>query len=110
VEHYCVTVHPCPDIIRGMATTRLSKLRCGKSIRYIRDVLSVQKEQGRSEGVGYAYRMLRSPMCEYLVSFISKLRQLPQTCMMNNVLDNFTILQVYYVCFEFHSSQVFEQI
>jgi len=33
-------------------------------------------------------------MCEYLISFISKLRQLPQTAMMNSVLENFTVLQV----------------
>jgi len=33
-------------------------------------------------------------MCDYLISFIGKLRQLPQTAMMNNVLENFTVLQV----------------
>ena len=33
-------------------------------------------------------------MCDYLISFISKLRQLPETAMMNSVLENFTILQV----------------
>ena len=38
--------------------------------------------------------MLRSPMCDYLISFIGKLRQLPETAMMNSVLENFTVLQV----------------
>jgi len=33
-------------------------------------------------------------MCDYVVSFISKLRQLPATAMMNSVLENFTVLQV----------------
>lgn len=40
------------------------------------------------------YRLLRSPMCEYLVNFLHKLRQLPERYMMNSVLENFTILQV----------------
>lgn len=33
-------------------------------------------------------------MCEYLVNFLHKLRQLPERYMMNSVLENFTILQV----------------
>ena len=33
-------------------------------------------------------------MCDYLISFIGKLRQLPEATMMNNVLENFTVLQV----------------
>jgi len=33
-------------------------------------------------------------MCDYLISFVSKLRQLPQAAMMNSVLENFTVLQV----------------
>lgn len=44
------------------------------------------------------YRLQRSPMCEYLVNFLHKLRQLPERYMMNSVLENFTILQVRVSC------------
>ncbi|KAL6029845.1 hypothetical protein STEG23_037653 [Scotinomys teguina] len=33
-------------------------------------------------------------MCEYLVNFLHKLRQLPERYIMNSVLENFTILQM----------------
>ncbi|CAF2969002.1 unnamed protein product [Rotaria sp. Silwood2] len=42
----------------------------------------------------YIYRFDRSPLCDYMVQFIQKLRSLPNTCMMNSVLENFTVLQV----------------
>lgn len=40
------------------------------------------------------YRISRSPMCEYMTSFIRRLKHLPEKFMMNSVLENFTILQV----------------
>ena len=56
---------------------------------------SVQTEYPRDEGGGrYVYRITRSPMCEYMISFIHRLKHLPEKYMMNSVLENFTILQV----------------
>lgn len=55
----------------------------------------VQTERAQLEDGRFVYRLLRSPMCEYLVNFLHKLRQLPERYMMNSVLENFTILQVW---------------
>jgi len=33
-------------------------------------------------------------MCDYMINFVHKLKQLPEKFMMNSVLENFTILQV----------------
>nr|XP_033817650.1 transcriptional enhancer factor TEF-4 isoform X2 [Geotrypetes seraphini] len=57
-------------------------------------VEKVETEYARFENGRFMYRMLRSPMCEYLINFIHKLKQLPEKYMMNSVLENFTILQV----------------
>ena len=46
------------------------------------------------EGGRFVYKLDRSPMCEYMVNFIRKLKNLPEKYMMNSVLENFTILQV----------------
>ena len=40
------------------------------------------------------FRIHRSPMCEYMINFIHKLKHLPEKYMMNSVLENFTILLV----------------
>lgn len=42
----------------------------------------------------HSYNLNRSPMCEFMIQFIKKLRQLPRIQQMNSVLENFTILQV----------------
>ncbi|KAI1890612.1 hypothetical protein AGOR_G00155460 [Albula goreensis] len=57
-------------------------------------VEKVETEYARSEGGRYVYRIHRSPMCEYMINFIHKLKHLPEKYMMNSVLENFTILQV----------------
>uniref|UniRef100_A0A671SJ19 Transcriptional enhancer factor TEF-5-like n=1 Tax=Sinocyclocheilus anshuiensis TaxID=1608454 RepID=A0A671SJ19_9TELE len=57
-------------------------------------VEKVETEYARVEGGKCLYRIHRSPMCEYMVNFIHKLKHLPEKYMMNSVLENFTILQV----------------
>ncbi|XP_041944022.1 TEA domain family member 3 b isoform X2 [Alosa sapidissima] len=57
-------------------------------------VEKVETEYARMEGGRYVYRIHRSPMCEYMINFIHKLKHLPEKYMMNSVLENFTILQV----------------
>ena len=56
--------------------------------------LSPQTEYARFETGRFVYRINRSPMCDYMVSFIHRLKHLPEKYMMNSVLENFTILQV----------------
>jgi hypothetical protein len=62
-------------------------LSCGKVLDYHAFVL-------RFEGGRFLYKLHRSPMCEYMINFILKLKHLPEKYMMNSVLENFTILQV----------------
>ncbi|XP_027883687.1 transcriptional enhancer factor TEF-5 isoform X2 [Xiphophorus couchianus] len=57
-------------------------------------VEKVETEFGLLEGGKYMFRIHRSPMCEYMINFIHKLKHLPEKYMMNSVLENFTILQV----------------
>ena len=57
-------------------------------------VEKVETEYARFEGGRFVYKLLRSPMCEYMINFILKLKHLPETYMKNSVLENFTILQV----------------
>ncbi|XP_054727379.1 protein scalloped isoform X2 [Anastrepha obliqua] len=57
-------------------------------------VEKVETELSRLENGRFVYRIHRSPMCEYMINFIQKLKNLPERYMMNSVLENFTILQV----------------
>lgn len=56
-------------------------------------VEKVETEYAHFENGRFVYRIQRSPMCEYMINFIHKLKQLPEKYMMNSVLENFTILQ-----------------
>ncbi|XP_041705548.1 transcriptional enhancer factor TEF-3-like isoform X2 [Coregonus clupeaformis] len=57
-------------------------------------VEKVETEYARFENGRYVFRTHRSPLCEYMINFIHKLKHLPEKYMMNSVLENFTILQV----------------
>uniref|UniRef100_A0A3P9Q3S7 TEA domain transcription factor 4 n=1 Tax=Poecilia reticulata TaxID=8081 RepID=A0A3P9Q3S7_POERE len=57
-------------------------------------VEKVETEFARFENGRYVFRIHRSPLCEYMINFIHKLKHLPEKYMMNSVLENFTILQV----------------
>ncbi|XP_043943410.1 transcriptional enhancer factor TEF-3-like isoform X4 [Protopterus annectens] len=57
-------------------------------------VEKVEVEHGHFENGTYMYHIHRSPLCEYMINFIHKLKHLPEKYMMNSVLENFTILQV----------------
>ena len=57
-------------------------------------VEKVETEYARFENGRFVYKLHRSPMCEYMINFILKLKHLPETYMKNSVLENFTILQV----------------
>lgn len=61
-------------------------------------VEKVETEYPRFENGRFVYRIHRSPMCEYMINFIHKLKHLPEKYMMNSVLENFTILQVLSGC------------
>ena len=62
-------------------------------VRVCACVCVLQTEYARFEGGRYVFRIHRSPLCEYMINFIHKLKHLPEKYMMNSVLENFTILQ-----------------
>eukprot|EP00073_Rattus_norvegicus_P036150 XP_008761559.2 PREDICTED: transcriptional enhancer factor TEF-3-like [Rattus norvegicus] len=71
-------------------------ITCSSKIcSFVKQVVEkVETEFARYENGHYLYRIHRSPLCEYMINFIHKLKHLPEKYMMNSVLENFTILQV----------------
>ena len=78
-----------PDCLVTLYT--FNEIQLNNIVTHVR---CLQTEYSRMENNRYVYRIQRSPMCEYMVNFIYKLKQLPEKYMMNSVLENFTILQV----------------
>lgn len=72
------------------------KIRCSTKV-YSFGQQVVEKLQTEDEPVkennGFAYYFNRSPMCDYMVRFIDKLKDLQNTEKMNCVLENFSVLQ-----------------
>lgn len=68
----------------------LFKVSCSKYFYFF-----LKTEYARFENGRFVYRINRSPMCEYMINFIHKLKHLPEKYMMNSVLENFTILLVW---------------
>ena len=72
-------------------------MKAGSVVCFYRSLpvsLTLQTEYARFENGRFVYRISRSPMCEYMINFIHKLKHLPEKYMMNSVLENFTILLV----------------
>ncbi|XP_036181323.1 transcriptional enhancer factor TEF-1 isoform X3 [Myotis myotis] len=83
---YCVTSQY--ESSENMTVTCSTKVcSFGKQV-----VEKVETEYARFENGRFVYRINRSPMCEYMINFIHKLKHLPEKYMMNSVLENFTIL------------------
>ncbi|XP_062856185.1 transcriptional enhancer factor TEF-1a isoform X2 [Trichomycterus rosablanca] len=57
-------------------------------------VEKVETEYAHFENGRFVFKINRSPLCEYMINFIHKLKHLPEKYMMNSVLENFTILLV----------------
>lgn len=90
---------PYPNIVCPVQADAVITLRfittCLRSLNYNYIIVSSpQTELGHYENNRFVYQIHRSPMCDYMINFVHKLKQLPEKYMMNSVLENFTILQV----------------
>eukprot|EP00038_Savillea_parva_P009241 m.182216 g.182216 ORF g.182216 m.182216 type:complete len:372 (+) comp15472_c0_seq1:132-1247(+) len=54
----------------------------------------IQVESGTPEGGRMVYRFEDAPMCDYMVTFIEKLRSIASPELVNKVLENFSVVQV----------------
>jgi hypothetical protein len=73
------------------------KLRCSTIVSsFGRPVVEkIQVEDALLEGHSYVYYFNQSPMCDYMVHFLDKLKALDSSDKMDRVLENFSVLQVY---------------
>lgn len=80
------TIEPYRDIT-------CSTKACSYGLQVVEKVEKIYGAFNSSNG-RYGFDINRSPMCEFMIQFIKKLRQLPRASQMNSVLENFTVLQV----------------
>lgn len=80
------TIDPYKDIT-------CSTKACSYGLQVVEKVEKIYCAFNSSNG-RYSYDINRSPMCEFMIQFIKKLRQLQTSQQMNSVLENFTVLQV----------------
>lgn len=80
------TLEPFKDIT-------CSTKACSYGLQVVEKVEKIHGALNISNG-RYSYDIDRSPMCEFMIQFIKKLRQLPRASQMNSVLENFSVLQV----------------
>lgn len=66
---------------------------CSYGMKVVEKVEKIYGKFNNSNG-RYSYNVNKSPMCDFMIHFIKKLRQLQQEEHMNSVLENFTVLQV----------------
>lgn len=71
---------------------KCSTKACSYGLQVVEKVVTMYGTYNSFNG-RYSYVIDRSPMCEFMIQFIKKLRQLPGPAQMNSVLENFTVLQ-----------------
>ena len=89
---HLTTSHLSPHYLSPHPLHLISHLTTSHLTPYI---FHSQTESGCLENGTYQYKLTRSALCEYMINFIHKLKHLPEKYMMNSVLENFTILQVF---------------
>ena len=91
---------PLPYGLHAVASRYESKesrrIRCSTTVFSFGKAVveKTQYEDPVAEGDSFVYYCNHSPMCEYMVHFIDKLRRLDSPDKMNLVLENFSVLQV----------------
>jgi len=75
------------------------KLRCSTIVSSFGKpvVEKIQVEDAILENTSFVYYFNQSPMCDYMVHFIEKLKALDSQEKMDKVLENFSVLQVWLV-------------